>query len=227
MLEVDNISVSYGPIQILSGMSIDVADNEILAIVGPNGHGKTTLLKSIAGLNPPRSGEIRLNDERINGLPSHEIVRRGIVLLPEGAGYLSNFTVYENLKLGAYSNPKEFDESLRKVVALFPWLGERARQLTWTLSGGERRMLSIARCLMTDSSLLLLDELTWGVAPMIRSGFETIVSNIRKMGRSIIMAESDAQFVGQTADRVVLLKNNTLTPLEKSSLGEKKAERLL
>lgn len=226
MLKVDDISVSYGPIQILSNISLDVGDKEILAVIGPNGHGKSTLLRSVAGLNPPTSGEIWLNGARIDNLPMHEIVRRGIVLMPEGGGYLPYFTVYDNLRLGAYSNRKGLHRKLEEVNALFPWLRERSRQIAWTLSGGERKMLGIARSLMIDSSFLLLDEPTWGVAPRVANDLIEIIQNIRDTGRGIVIAESNVEFVAKLAERTVELKNNAITAIDRSLLGEKRVERL-
>src|SRR5207245_8747901 len=119
---------------------------EILGIVGANGHGKTTLLKSVAGVNPPRSGEIWFNGARIDGLPPHEIVARGVTLLPEGGGYIPQFTILENLKLGGYTNKSAINKNLETVYGLFPWMRERPHHVAWTLSGGQRRMLAIARC---------------------------------------------------------------------------------
>lgn len=220
MLKVKDITVSYGQIKILSDISLDAEEREILGIIGPNGHVKTTLLKAIADINPPTAGEIWFDNSRIDKLSPHEIVKRGIVLLPEGGGYISNFTVLENLKLGAYINKKRLGENLEKVYSLFPWLRERNNQIAWTLSGGERRMLGIARCLMTNSKLLLFDEPTWGIAPKIRNEVIEIIKNIRDVGHSFIIADSDVQFISQLADRVVLLKNNKLYPMDKNALSE-------
>ncbi len=225
MLKVDDISVSYGPTRILSDISLEAGENEILCIIGPNGHGKSTLLKSIAGLNPPTSGAIWFNGTLVSGLPVHDIVKQGIVLLPEGGGYLPYLTVFENLKLGGYSDRNHF--KIDNAYAIFPWLKERRSQIAWTLSGGERRMLAIARSLTTNSKLLLFDEPTWGLAPKIRNETVEIVKNIRDTGRGLIIAESDAGFVRRVADRVLSLRNNKLTPIEKDSLIEKTAEHLL
>lgn len=221
MLRVKGISVSYGPVKVLTGISLDVDDDEVLAIVGPNGHGKTTLLKAIAGLIPPSSGEIWFNGGRTDKLSPHEIVKRGIVLLLEGGGYLPNLTVIENLKLGAYTRRDKVKERLEKVYAIFPWLRDRSNQLNWTLSGGERRMLAIARCLMCDSQLLLLDEPTWGIASKVQSEIADVVRRVRSEGRGFLISESNLQFAGQLADRVLLLKNNVITPLDKETISEK------
>ena len=218
MFEVENISVSYGTVNVLSNISFNVDENEIVTIIGPNGHGKTTLLKSIVGINPPHSGSIKFYGENIEKDPPHEIVKRGIMLLPERGGYLSNFTVLENLKLGAYANQKEIKVNLEKVFKLFPWLKERTDQIAWTLSGGERRMLAMARCLMSRIKLLLLDEITLGVAPIIQIELKTIIKTIKDMGFSLIISESNILFVEDIADKFLLLKNNKLTPIEKEVL---------
>jgi len=218
LFEVKNISVSYGTVNVLSNISFNVDENEIVTIIGPNGHGKTTLLKSIVGINPPHSGSIKFYGENIEKDPPHEIVKRGIMLLPERGGYLSNFTVLENLKLGAYANQKEIKVNLEKVFKLFPWLKERTDQIAWTLSGGERRMLAMARCLMGRIKLLLLDEITLGVAPIIQIELKTIIKTIKDMGFSLIISESNILFVEDIADKFLLLKNNKLTPIEKEVL---------
>jgi branched-chain amino acid transport system ATP-binding protein len=227
MLKVENLGVGYGLTDILSGMSLEIGEKEVVAIVGPNGHGKSTLLKSIAGLNPPKSGQIWFDGTRIDKLSPYEITCRGITLMPEGGGYLPNFTVSENLRLGAYTNRQGFHDHLNEVHTLFPWLKERRSQIAWTLSGGERKMLAIARSLMTLSRLLLLDEPTWGVAPRIADEILGIVGHIRDMGRSLLLAESNMSFAGQVADRLVLLKNNKLEPISKTSIGEKRIEHMV
>lgn len=220
MLEVKDITVSYGPIKILTHISLYLEEGEILGIIGPNGHGKTTLLRALSGLNPPIEGEIWFRGVRIDHLPMHEIVKRGIMLLPEGGGVVSTFTVMENLMLGAYVNKERFREKLREVYNIFPWMRERSEQVAWTLSGGERRMLAIARCLMSDSRLLLLDEPTWGIAPKVRYELIEIIRNIREAGISLIIADSDVRFISQLADRVLLLKNSKLREVDKSDLKE-------
>jgi branched-chain amino acid transport system ATP-binding protein len=227
MLRVNDISVSYGPVRVLSNISFDSYDGEVLAIVGPNGHGKTTLLKAIAGLNPPFSGDILYNNERINKLTPHEIARRGIFLLLEGGGYISNMTVIENLKLGAYTQRRNLKERLSKVYDIFPWLRHRSNQLSWTLSGGERRMLAIARCLMGNSKLLLLDEPTWGVSPKIQGEIADVVGKLQKEGHSFIISESNLFFASQLANRLLLLRNNTITPLDKDSIENAKLMKFL
>lgn len=226
-LLVKEVGVSYGPVNILSGISLELAENEILGIVGPNGHGKTTLLKSIAGLNPPASGEIWFNGKRIDLLPPHEIVGSGIVLLPEGGGYIPQFTMLENLRLGGYTNKKLLGDNLEAVYRLFPWMKERPEQLAWTLSGGQRRMLAVARCLMANSKLLLFDEPSWGVAPKVRAEIVEIMRSIRKMGRSFLLADSDIQFTRTIADRLLLLKNSRLVPFEEGMVKEDSMDSLI
>jgi branched-chain amino acid transport system ATP-binding protein len=218
MLEVKDISVSYGPIKVLSDISFTVDENEIVAIIGPNGHGKTTLLKSIAGVNPPTSGEISYYDEKISNYSTHQIVEKGILLLPEGGGYISNFSVLENLKLGAFTSYEDFKTNLEKVYQIFPWLEKRKNQISWSLSGGERRMLAIARTLMTKSNLLLLDELTMGIAPIIQLELKNVLKNIKKLGYSLLITESNIPFVLDFSDRFYLLKNNTIIELQEAEI---------
>ncbi|MEM4289281.1 MAG: ABC transporter ATP-binding protein [Nitrososphaerota archaeon] len=227
MLKVDNISVYYGPVRVLSNISFDSYDGEVLAIVGPNGHGKTTLLKAIAGINPPVAGDIWYNGEKISKLPPHEIARKGVFLLPEGGGYIPNLTVIENLKLGAYTQRNTLEERLNKVYEIFPWLKTRSNQLSWTLSGGERRMLAIARCLVGNGKLLLLDEPTWGVSPKVQKEISEVICKLRGEEYSFMIAESNLFFASQLSDRLLLLKNNTLTPLDKDSIENEKLTKFL
>jgi branched-chain amino acid transport system ATP-binding protein len=218
MLEVKDISVSYGATTVLSDISFTVKENEIVAIIGPNGHGKTTLLKSIAGVNPPTAGDIKYYDEKISNYSIHHIVQKGIILLPEGGGYISNFTVLENLKLGAFASDEDFQTNLEKVYKIFPWLEERKNQISWSLSGGERRMLAIARTLMTKSNLLLLDELTMGIAPIIQLELKKVLKDIQKLGYSLLITESNIPFVLDFSDRFYLLKNNKIIELQEEEI---------
>src|SRR5271156_5354190 len=195
MLEIKNLSVSYGAISALHGISLSVPDGKIVTLIGANGAGKTTTLKTISGLLKPKSGEIFYEGKNIAGLPPHQIVARGISHVPEGRMVFANLTVMENLQLGAYLQKdkqivrREFDH----VFALFPRLQERVQQIAGTLSGGEQQMLAIGRALMSKPKLLLLDEPSLGLAPLlVKTIFEKIVEINREQGLTILLVEQNA-----------------------------------
>jgi branched-chain amino acid transport system ATP-binding protein len=227
MLKVEDVSIAYGPVRILSNLTFDVNVNEIVAIIGPNGHGKTTLLKGIARLNDITSGRIRYLDSDITALKPHDVVRLGITLMPEGGGVLPGFTVIENLKLGSWNNWKEQNKMLEQAYSVFPWLAQRKNQVAWTLSGGERRMLAIARCLMGSPRLFLMDEPTLGIAPIVQQQLREALMKIRVTGRSLVIAESNVSFVRGLADRILLLKDNRLAEVKVEELTMESATRLL
>jgi branched-chain amino acid transport system ATP-binding protein len=216
MLSVDKLNVFYENFQALNDVNLSVKDGETLCLVGPNGHGKTTILKTISGLLKPRSGRIVFANVDITTLPPHEIVRRGVVYVPEG-GLFPNMTVLENLKLGAYTEEasKHRGESLKLVFKLFPRLDERKKQTAWTLSGGERRMASIGRGLMSHAKLLMLDEPSFGLAPkLIMEVYDTIKS-IKQTGISLIVVEQNFSYIADVADNVSLIEEGK-TALEGS-----------
>jgi len=191
MLEVNNIHTYYGNIHALKGVSITVEEKEIVTLIGGNGAGKTSTLRTISGLLKPRSGDIYFEGEKISATPAHELVYKGITMVPEGRGIFARLTVYENLDMGAYSQPDRstFDDDLDRVYQLFPRLKEREKQVSGTLSGGEQQMLATARALMANPRLLLMDEPSMGLAPiLVESVFETIVE-INKTGTTILLVE--------------------------------------
>ena len=195
MLEVRGIETYYGNIPALRGISIDVPAGSVVAILGANGAGKTTLLKTIAGVLRPRSGTVSFLGEEITGLPSHKIVRRGVALVPEGRAILSRMTVRENLEMGAFTrrDAKKAGRDMDRVMERFPVLGERAGQPGGSLSGGEQQMLAIARALMSAPKLLLLDEPTLGLAPLVAADIFSIIREINADGTTILLVEQNVR----------------------------------
>ena len=193
MLEVRGIETYYGNIPALREISIDVPAGSVVAILGANGAGKTTLLKTIAGVLRPRSGTVSFLGEEITGLPSHKIVRRGVALVPEGRAILSRMTVRENLEMGAFTrrDAKKASLDMDRVMERFPVLGERAGQPGGSLSGGEQQMLAIARALMSAPKLLLLDEPTLGLAPLVVTDIFAIIREINATGTTILLVEQN------------------------------------
>jgi branched-chain amino acid transport system ATP-binding protein len=195
MLEIKNLVVNYGAITALHGISLSAPDGKIVTLIGANGAGKTTTLKTISGLLKPRGGEILHDDKNIAGLPPHQIVARGISQSPEGRMIFANLTVLENLQLGAYlqKNKDTVRRELERVFVLFPRLKEREKQIAGTLSGGEQQMLAISRALMSRPKLLLLDEPSLGLAPLlVKTIFEKIVEINREQGLTILLVEQNA-----------------------------------
>jgi branched-chain amino acid transport system ATP-binding protein len=212
MLEVRNIHTYYGNIHALKGISITVEEGEIVTLIGGNGAGKTTTLRSISGLIQPRSGDIIFEGEKISDSPAHELVYKGITMVPEGRGIFARLTVFENLDMGAYSLPDRtsFDDDLERVYQLFPRLKEREKQVAGTLSGGEQQMLATARALMAKPRLLLMDEPSMGLAPiLVESVFETILE-INKNGTTILLVEQNATVALAVADRGYVLQTGEI-----------------
>jgi branched-chain amino acid transport system ATP-binding protein len=195
MLEVRGIETFYGNIPALRGISIAVPAGSVVAILGANGAGKTTLMKTIAGVVRPRSGTVSFLGEEIAGLPSHKIVRRGISLVPEGRAILSRMTVRENLEMGAFTrrDAKKALQDMDRVMERFPVLKERSGQLAGSLSGGEQQMLAIARALMSAPKLLLLDEPTLGLAPLVVADIFAIIREINATGTTILLVEQNVR----------------------------------
>ncbi len=211
MLKVADLHVYYGEIHALKGISLDVAKGEIVALLGPNGAGKTTTVRTISGMLVPRSGTVQLEGEDLAGLPSHAIVYRGIAHSPEGRRIFNRLSVAENLEMGAYSrSDARIRDDLDRVFALFPRLKERQLQVAGTLSGGEQQMLAIGRALMANPRVLLLDEPSMGLAPvLVEQIFETIV-DINRHGTTILLVEQNAAIALEVAHRGYVLETGTI-----------------
>ncbi len=213
MLKVSNVDVLYGTAQALWKVSFEVGEGETVAIIGSNGAGKTTILKTISGLLRPASGEITFFGKRIDKLPPHHIVEMGIIHVPEGRRLFPHMSVIENLELGAYTKAarEKMDETLEKVFEMFPVLKERKRQMAGTLSGGEQQMLAVARGLMARPKLLMLDEPSLGLAPkLVLRVFESI-KEIKQMGVMVLLVEQNVYHALELADRAYVLETGRIT----------------
>ena len=202
MLRVEGLDAGYGDAQALFGVSFDIGAGEAVTLIGRNGMGKTTTIRAIMGLNPPRGGSIHFEGTRIDGLPPHEIARRGIGLVPEGRQIFVRLSVEENLVATAANRTKASEPwTLARVFALFPRLEERRAQSAGTLSGGEQQMLAIGRALMTNPRLLILDEATEGLAPLIRQDIWNCLGALRAQGLSILVVDRNLDALMRLADR--------------------------
>lgn len=212
MLEVNNLHTYYGNIHALKGLSIEVNEGEIVTLIGANGAGKTTTLRTISGLLNPREGSITFEGEDLSEFPAHDIVYKGIAMVPEGRGIFAKLSVAENLDMGAYSRDDKagIKDDLERVFTLFPRLEERRNQVAGTLSGGEQQMLATARALMAHPRLLLMDEPSMGLAPvLVESVFETI-EDINREGTTILLVEQNAHMALQVAQRGYVLQTGEI-----------------
>jgi branched-chain amino acid transport system ATP-binding protein len=221
MLELRDVTVSYGMITALKGISLTVERGEIVALIGANGAGKSTTLMTISGIAALRSGAVRYDGGIISGRPAHEIVRMGISQVPEGRRIFSRMTVRENLEMGAFSRDRrETAEDLKRVFGMFPVLSERTGQLGGTLSGGEQQMLAIGRALMSRPKLLLLDEPSLGLAPIIVSRIFKIVKEINAQGTTILLVEQNAKAALRLAHRAYVMETGTIVMQGQAALLE-------
>jgi branched-chain amino acid transport system ATP-binding protein len=213
MLKVENLSAHYGGIRALDGIALEVPDRAIVSLIGANGAGKSTTLRSIVGLVKPSGGTVTWNGERLTGLPTKDIVSRGVCLVPEGRRVFPNLTVDENLTLGAYSRRDRagIAADRKKVLGLFPRLEERARQKAGTLSGGEQQMLAVGRALMTRPKLLMMDEPSLGLAPLVVKMIFDIVRAINAEGVTVLLIEQNAKAALEIADHGYVLETGRIT----------------
>lgn len=213
LLEVKNLEVFYGVIRALKGISFEVNEGEIVTLIGANGAGKTTTMHSVIGLIPPKNGEITFNGQNISKTPCHKIVKLGMSQVPEGRHVFQELTVYENLLLGGYlsNDQKIIKEDIEKIYARFPRLYERKSQIAGTLSGGEQQMLAIGRALMSKPKLLMLDEPSMGLSPLLVDEVFDIIKTINKEGTTILLVEQNAGKSLAISDRAYVLENGEIT----------------
>ncbi len=219
LLEIKDLSVSYGAIQAVQGISFAVDEGEIVTLIGANGAGKSTTLKTISGLLKPKSGQMLFNGRELATVPADQIVRLGVVQVPEGRRIFATLTVRENLEMGAYTRTSkaEIAGSLERVFQSFPRLRERLNQLGGTLSGGEQQMLAVGRAIMARPRLLLLDEPSMGLSPILVEEIFRIIQEINKQGTSILLVEQNAFMALQVANRGYVLETGTIALQGKAS----------
>ena len=211
MLKVENINVYYGAIHAIKGISFEVNDGEIVTLIGANGAGKSTTLQTISGLLHSATGSITFEGENIAGMPAHKLVGKGLAQVPEGRRVFLNMTVEENLEMGAYTRPNSaVDPHLQQVYALFPRMKERRKQVAGTLSGGEQQMLAMGRALMSDPKLMMLDEPSMGLAPILVEQIFDIIKELHKAGTTILLVEQNAQMALSVADRGYVLETGKI-----------------
>lgn len=212
MLKIKDLNVSYGGIKALQGINLEVPDGKIVTLIGANGAGKSTLLRTISGLVKAQSGSISVNDKEILGLPINKVCKEGIALVPEGRRVFTDLTVQENLKIGAYlrNDKKEIEKDLEWVYELFPRLKERYWQYAGTLSGGEQQMLAVGRALMSRPSLMMMDEPSLGLAPLVVQQIFSIIKEINNKGVTILLIEQNANMALKTADIAYVIETGNI-----------------
>lgn len=211
MLKISNLTVSYGGIQAVKGISLEVPDGKIVTLIGANGAGKSTTLRTISGLVKPQSGSVLWNGEEMLTVGAENIVTKGITLVPEGRRVFPNLTVLENLRIGAYTRKDDLSDDLAWVYELFPRLKERSWQLAGTLSGGEQQMLAVGRALMSRPKLMMMDEPSLGLAPLVVQDIFKIIQEINKQGVTILLIEQNANMALHVADWGYVLETGRIT----------------
>lgn len=210
ILEINNLSVSYGPIKAVKKVSLEINQGEFVALIGANGAGKSSLLKAILGINKVENGNVAFLQQDITGKPTDKIVSSGLSLIPEGHVIFTSMSVLENLQLGAYQNLAEFEDNLNRIFGYFPVLKVRSSQIAGTLSGGEQQMLSMGRALMSKPKLILVDEPSLGLAPKIVTDIFNILSELNKEGYSILLAEQNAKKALECSHRCYVMKTGEI-----------------
>ena len=212
ILKVEDINVYYGAIHAIKGVSFEVNEGEIVTLIGANGAGKTTTLQAVSGLLRSRTGSIEFMGENLGHIPAHKIVEKGLAQVPEGRRVFLQMTVEENLEMGAYTQPNSgVDRDLEKVYEQFPRLRERRKQIAGTLSGGEQQMLAMGRALMSNPKLLMLDEPSMGLAPILVEQIFDIIKDLHKKGTTILLVEQNAQMALSVADRAYVMETGKIT----------------
>jgi branched-chain amino acid transport system ATP-binding protein len=212
LLKVSGLKVAYGGIQAVKGVSFEVREGELVSLIGANGAGKTTTLKAVTGLQPVAAGDVSYLGESIKGRGSWDLAKKGLVMVPEGRGTFTRMTIIENLQMGAYNrNDGEIESDMDKVFGLFPRLKERAKQLAGTMSGGEQQMLAMGRALMARPKVLLLDEPSMGLSPIMVDKIFEVVNDIHRQGVTILLVEQNASRALQLANRGYVMESGEVT----------------
>ena len=211
MLKITDLKVSYGGINAVKGVSFEVPKGSVVSLIGANGAGKSTILRTIAGLVKPVAGTVSFNDENITGTDTSDIIAKGITLVPEGRRVFPDMTVLDNIKIGAFLRHDSLDKDIEHMYSLFPRLKERKWQLAGTLSGGEQQMLALARALMSKPKLLMMDEPSLGLAPLIVKGIFEIIKEINKSGVTVLLIEQNANMALKASDYAYVLETGRLS----------------
>jgi branched-chain amino acid transport system ATP-binding protein len=225
LLKVTNLKVAYGGIQAVKGVSFEVKKGELVSLIGANGAGKTTTLKAVTGLQPVADGEIQFKGKSIKGQGAWDLVKQGLVMVPEGRGTFTRMTITENLQMGAYiRNDAEIESDIDRIFGIFPRLKERRNQLAGTMSGGEQQMLAMGRALMTKPEVLLLDEPSMGLSPIMVDKIFEVVNDIHQQGVTVLLVEQNASRALQLANRGYVMESGlvTMTGEGKSLLNDPK-----
>ncbi len=213
MLKISNLKVAYGGIHAIKGIDLDIREGELVTLIGANGAGKTTTMKAITGLQGWIGGDVQYLGKSIKGLPSHTLLKQGLAMVPEGRGVFARMTITENLQMGAYlrNDTPGIAQDIERMFGIFPRLKERATQLAGTMSGGEQQMLAMARALMSQPRLLLLDEPSMGLSPIMVAKIFEVVRDISAQGVTVLLVEQNARLALQAADRAYVMDSGLIT----------------